>query len=250
MQIITAAAIKGGTGKTTTALLLAQAAAHKGKKVLAVDLDPQGDFTFSLKGNNALPGTVDILAERDPLPAADAIQTTPQGIDLIAANTDLAAIRTFPASAMRLQTALEPIKENYDFIFIDTPPAMNETTFNALQASTGLLIPLEPGINSLHGLYRITDIAKQIQKTNPALRILGSVITNFDQRPRLHRYLQNVFAERGADIGVPYLMAIRSAVAVQEAQAFQVSLYEYAPKSKPAQDYLELLQMLENMNHD
>ena len=240
-RIITTAVIKGGTGKTTTAAALAQAAADAGKKVLAIDLDPQANLSFFIGADQNAPGSYDLLHGADP---AQLVQQTRQGIDAITASPDLATERTRPASAKRLQEALEPVKGRYDLVFIDTPPTMGELTFNALQASTGLIIPLETDNSSLQGLYQIADIAHQMQRSNPELRIFGVVLTRYDSRPRLNRYLRDVIAERGEEIGAPFLMGIRPGIAIREAQAMQRSLYDYAPRSKPAQDYKQLLRIV------
>lgn len=239
MQIITAAAIKGGTGKTTTAAALAQAAAADGKRVLAVDLDPQANFTFTLGADQNRAGSYQLL--HGEATAQEVIQTTAQGIDVISAAPDLATEQTKPGSARRLRSGLEPILAQYDFVFIDTPPTIGELTYNALQAATGLIIPLEADNASLQGLYQITDIAHQMQeRANPALRIIGSVITRYDKRSKINRYLHDAIAERGAEIGAPLIAAIRAGVAVKEAQALQLSLFDYASRSNPAQDYLTL----------
>lgn len=237
MQIITTAVIKGGTGKTTTAAALAQAASADKKKVLVVDLDPQANLTFFIGADQNKPGAYQLLHGADP---GDVTQRTEQGIDAIAASPDLATEKTAPASAKRLQSALEPIKGKYDLVLIDTPPQMGELTFNALQASTGLIIPLETDNSSLQGLYQITDIAHQMQKSNKALSIIGTVLTRYDSRPKLNRYLQEVIANTGQEIGAPFIMGIRPGIAIREAQALQQSLFKYAPKSKPAMDYKEL----------
>lgn len=242
MQIITAAIIKGGTGKTTTAAALSQAAVAAGKRVLAIDLDPQANLTFFIGADQNRPGSYQLLHGTG---ASELIQSTSQGIAVIAASPDLATEKTTQASAKRLQAAIEPIKRYFDFIFIDTPPQMGELTFNALQASTGLIIPLESDNSGLQGLYQITDIAHQMQRSNPALRILGTVLTRYDGRPKLNRYLKDVITERGEEIGAPFLAAIRSGISIREAQAMQQSLFEYAPNSKQAQDYKALYNTLQ-----
>ncbi len=242
MQIITTAVIKGGTGKTTTAAALAQAAAATGEKVLAIDLDPQANLSFFIGADQNAPGSYQLLHGAE---AAHLIQDTEQGIQAIAASPDLATEKTTPASAKRLQEALEPIKKDYDLIIIDTPPQIGELTLNALQASTGLIIPLETDSSSLQGLYQITDIAHQMQRSNPALTITGVILTRYDARPKLNRYLREVIAERGKEIGAPFLMGIRPGIAIREAQAMQQSLYRYAPRSKPAQDYKKLYEMIQ-----
>ena len=241
MQILTAAVIKGGTGKTTTCAALAQAAAAAGKKVLAIDLDPQANLSFFIGADQNAPGSYELLHGAEP---AEVIQATQQGIEAVTASPDLATERTTPASAKRLETALQPLKGQYDFIVIDTPPQIGELTFNALQASTGLIIPLETDNSSLQGLYQITDIAHQLQRSNPALTITGVILTRYDARPKLNRYLRDVIAERAAEMGAPFLMGIRPGIAIREAQALQQNLYSYAPRSNPAKDYKTLYEMI------
>lgn len=239
--IITAAVIKGGTGKTTTCAALAQAAADAGKRVLAIDLDPQANFTFAIGADQNSPGSYALL---HGTPAAELMQHTAQGIHAIAASPDLAAERTTPASAKRLQKALEPVKGQFDLIVIDTPPQMGELTYNALQASTGLIVPLETDTNSLQGLYHIADIAQQMQHSNTGLSIIGVILTRYDNRPKINRYIKSVIEEKAQEIGAPYLMEIRNGVAVREAAAMQQSLYDYAPHSKPAADYKKLYKIV------
>ena len=240
MQIITIAAIKGGTGKTTTAAALSQAAANDNKKVLVIDLDPQANLTY-ITGAEMLPGSYNLLHGEDP---ARLIQHTAQNIDVIAGDPELSLEQSRNASANRLKNALEPIKRKYDFIFIDTPPTMGELTYNALNASTGLLIPLEADINSIQGLYYIVDVAKQIQAQNTKLKIKGSILTRYDNRPNIHKYFKQTIEEAGKELKAPFLAAIRAGVALQEAQARKRSLYEYAPKSNPAIDYKALYEII------
>lgn len=241
MQIITTAVIKGGTGKTTTAAAIAQAAVAAGKKVLAVDLDPQANLSFTIGADQNKPGAYQLI---NGTPAADLMQSTEQGITAIAASPDLATVKTTPGSAKRLQRALEPVKDDFDLIIIDTPPTMGELTFNALQAATGLIIPLTADTYSLQGLYQITDIAHQMQRSNPALSIIGVVITQYDSRPNFKKYIQSVIAEKGAEAGAPFLIAIRAGIAIAEAAAMQQSIFDYAPNSNPAQDYKKLYEMI------
>lgn len=241
MQILTTAVIKGGTGKTTTAAAIAQAAVKAGKKVLAIDLDPQANLSFSIGANQNEAGSYQLI---NGTPAEQLIQRTEQGIEAITASPDLSTVKTTPGSAKRLQRAIEPLKEQYDLIVIDTPPTMGELTFNALQAATGLIIPLTADTYSLQGLYNITDIAHQMQRSNPGLTIKGVVLTNFDSRPNIRKYIQSAIKEKGEEAGAPYLTEIRSGVAIPEAAALQQSIFDYAPNSKPAQDYKRLYEMI------
>lgn len=237
MKIITAATVKGGTGKTTSAAAIAQAAAADGQRVLCIDLDPQATLTAIIGADPNSPGSYHLLHGSAP---AQLIQTTGQGLDAISAAPDLATEKTTPASGKRLQKAIAPLKRKYDLIMIDTAPTVGELLFNALYASTGLLIPLETDPGALQGLYQITDIAQHIQQTNPELRILGTIITRYDPRTKINRYLRDTIATEGAKLGAPLLMEIRSGIAIREAQALRLSLYDYAPKSKPAEDYRQL----------
>lgn len=241
-RIITTAIIKGGSGKTTTAAALAQAAAAANKKVLAIDLDPQANLSAFLGADPSAPGSLELLHGAE---AAELIQQTAQGIDILTGGSDLSAEVTKAASAMRLREAIEPIKKRYDYIFIDTPPAIGELTFNALVAANGLIVPIEPDTSNLQGLFQIVELAQQFQqKANPDLKIIGTILTRFDGRPKINRYIQQVIAEKGEEIGAPLLTSIRPGIAIREAQALQQSLYDYAPKSNPAQDYKALFEML------
>lgn len=242
MQIFTAAVVKGGTAKTTTCTALSQAAAAAGKKVLAIDLDPQANFSSSIGADPNQPGSYDLL--NGEAAALQLIQQTGQGISAISASRDLGVIKTTPASAMKLQKALEPIKKEFDICLIDTPPGILELQNVALHAATGLIIPLEPDSSSLQGLYQIADMANHAKKRNPELSFTGIVITKYDGRPAINRYLKDVLIEKGAEMGIPYLMDIRQGIKVREAQAMQQSLFEYAPRSNPAKDYKKLYEMI------
>lgn len=240
-MILAVAIQKGGTGKTTTAAALAQAAASKGKSVLAIDLDPQANLTFTLGAAAGDPGSRGLL---DGLPAEKLIQTTAQGIDTIPASWDLATVTTGKGSARRLQNALEPLRGQYDYIIIDTPPTAGELQYNALQAADGLIIPLQADIYNAQGLYQITDTANAIRKSNPALEILGIVFTQHNARSTIARQMADAIRRNAEQLGVPILGEIHAAVAVKEAAALQKSLFEYAPKSKPALDYMAVFEKI------
>lgn len=241
MKIVAIANQKGGTGKTTTAIALTQAAASCGKKTLVIDLDAQANATFFLAGSTAGGNSLDLLNGK---PAAELIQTTPSGIDLISASWGLFGESSGKGSARRLSAALEPIKGKYDLIVIDTPPTPGELQFNALQSATDLIIPLQADIASLQGLYLIADTAKQIQQSNPGLRITGYILTRHNARSTLVKQMADAIANKASELDIPFLGAIREAVAIKEAQTLQQSLYEYAPKSKPAEDYMAIYNSL------
>lgn len=241
-EIITAAAAKGGSGKTTTCVALAQAAVKDGLKVLAIDLDPQANLTMALGADQNEAGAYDLIrGAGDP---RDTIQPTAQGVDVIAGGPDLATLKTTAGSANRLRDALQPLQGGYDLILIDTPPTVGEMQYNALEAASGLLIPLEVDSYSLQGLYQIADVAKQFQRTNQRLQVLGTVLTRYDGRSKISQYYRDVIAEKGAAEGAPVIGVIRQGVAVKESAAFQVNLFDHAPKSNPAKDYRALYETI------
>ena len=240
-MILAIANQKGGTGKSTTAAALAQAAAHRGRRVLAIDLDPQGNLSFFLEADTARAGAFEVL---DGLPAAEAIQATAGGLDVIPASWNLQTISSSRGSARRLKTALEPLAGRYDVVIMDTPPTAGELQYNALMAATDLVIPLQADIVGLQGLYQMMDTAKQIKQGNPALTLTGYILTRSGGRSTLARQMAETIEAQARGMGLPFLMAIREAVAIREAQTLQRSLYEYAPRSKPAADYLRLFDML------
>lgn len=240
-MILTIANQKGGTAKSTTAAALAQAAAYRGERCLALDLDPQGNLSFFLAADTARAGAFEMLEGQ---PAPDAVQHTAAGIDVIAASWNLQTITSGRGSARRLRAALDPIAAQYDFIVIDTPPTAGELQYNALMASDSLIIPLQADIVGLQGLYQMADTARQIQQSNPALTLTGYILTRHGGRSTLARQMADTIKEKAHRMGIPFLMAIREAVAIREAQTLQRSLYEYAPNSKPAADYMELLDKL------
>ena len=241
MRIISIAIQKGGTGKTTTAAALVNAAAYQGHRALAIDLDPQGQLSFTIGADTGRPGSYELL---EGAPAADVIQPIKENLDAIPASWSLQTVTSGPGSARRLQRALEPIKEDYDIIVIDTPPTAGELQYNALQASTGLIIPLQADIYNVQSLYQVIDMANQISKSNTALSFIGVLCTQYDGRTIIARQMLDAIRGAAHDMGLTYLGDIRRAAVVQEAAALQQSLFDYAPKSKPAIDYLSLYERI------
>ena len=237
MKVIAVAIQKGGTGKTTTAAALAWAGSAKGLRVLAIDLDPQKNLSYTLGATATGGGAYSLITGQPP---ESLIQATEQGPDVIPATADLSTITTGRGSARRLQQALDPIRDQYDLIIIDTPPTAGELQYNALQAADGLIIPLEAFDYDYQSLHQITDTARQIMQTNPALTIIGCVITRYDGRATINRQTRDIIRAEADKIGVPYLGTIRQGVAIREAVRLQKPLFKYARRSNVAQDYMEL----------
>lgn len=245
MQVITANVTKGGVGKTTTAAVLAQAAAYKEKRVLAIDLDSQGNLSFALgvRAGDATRNAYNLLTgAQEP---QNTIIRSSQNIDVIPAAWNLATITGGPGSARRLQKALAPIKNNYDYVIIDTPSS-GELQYNALQASTALIIPLQPDSYNVQSLYQMSDIASQFRRSNPALFFIGVIMTYYDGRSNHARTLRDTIRNEAAGMGLQYLGEVRKAIAVQEAASFKESLFNFAPKSTAAADYLKVFEALPN----
>ena len=241
MEVITIANQKGGTGKSTTAAILAQAAAEAGKKALAIDLDPQGNLSFSLDANMQQGTSFDLLEGKKP---RQLIQRSSTGPDVIPASRNLSTLTTSRGSAKRLQTALLPLRVSYDVIIIDTPTAAGELQYNALQAATGLLIPLHAELYSLQGLHEMAALAAQIKKSNPALKKTGIVITEYAGRSNIAKQMHENIIEAAGDLHITYYGTVRAGAAVQEAVSMQQNLFQYAPKSKPTLDYMEVYKNL------
>lgn len=246
MKVITVAIVKGGAGKTATALSIAQAAAYKGKRVLCVDLDPQGNLSYGIGADISHAGSLEAL---HGAPASVVIQSTPQGIDAITAAPELATEQTTAGSIGRLRSFLLAIEGNYDFVVIDTPPAIGETTYNAIAAASVLIIPMRAAPYDIAGMYHILNIADALEKTGAAnISRRGIVITQHEERARINQHFRQEIEETAARFRIPILGIARRGVAIAEAAAFRKSLYETAPKSKPAADYMAIFDRIATGN--
>ena len=242
-MIITVSNQKGGTGKSTTAAAIATGAAYKGKKTLAIDLDPQSNLSFIMGANPLDVGAYELITQNAT--PAQLIQHTSQG-DVIAGSLLLAAADTIlkdDARVYALKMAIKPLKSRYDVIVIDTPPTLGTLLINALTASDKVIIPLQADVLSLQGLYQLTQTIRKAQSDyNKGLTIAGILYTRHSSRTLIARDIIDTMGKKAAELKIPVLKTtIRDGVAVREAQTLRQSLFEYAPKSKPARDYLDLL---------
>lgn len=241
-MIIAVANQKGGTGKSTTAQAIATGAAYRGQNALAIDLDPQGNITLGMGGNGGGFGSYELLTGQ-AIPD-QTIQHTELS-DIIPASATLAAADTMLRGDSRLyalRTALYHIKGKYDVIVIDCPPTLNVLLLNALVAAEKVIIPITSDMYALQGLYQLAQTIREAQAVNDALEIGGVLFTRHSWRTILSRDLTDVIKEKCRELDMPvYKTVIHEAVAIREAQTQRESIFSYAPRSKPAKDYMQLL---------
>lgn len=242
-KIIAIANQKGGVGKTTTCVNLAASIAATKRRVLLIDLDPQGNATVgSGIQKDQVPATMnDVLIEgMDPQIAIVASQSH---YDVLPANGDLtvAAVRLLqqPGREYRLRDALAPIKDGYDFIFIDCPPSLNILTVNALVAANSVLIPMQCEYFSLEGLTGLMNTIDNLrQNANPNLQIEGLLRTMYDGRNRLAHEVSDQLARHfGEQL---YQAVIPRNVRLAEAPSYGVPVLYYDKQSQGAAAYLAL----------
>jgi chromosome partitioning protein len=240
-RVIAFANQKGGVAKTTTTLNLGVALAEKGKRVLAVDLDPQGNLTMSQGWN---PDEIDrsmfdVLVHK--LSIAEIVR---QGeIDLAVSSIDLAgaelALSSMIGRERALEKALQPAKESYDFILIDTPPSLGLLTINALVAADGVIVPVQCEYLSLRGLIQLENTLTMIRENlNPDVRIAGILPTMFDGRTLHSREAVEILQENFGDL--VFETKIRKTIRYAEAPVKGTSVLKYDSKGKAAKAYRDL----------
>ncbi len=246
-RIFAIAQQKGGTGKTTTAHAIGAGLARQDKAVLFIDLDAQRNLTYALKAlNHAGATAADVLAERAT--AAAAIIRNPTGdlatpCDLIPAGDKL-AIHTLTGNGWQyaLRRAIEPVKKDYDYIIIDTPPQLGQILACTLTAATDVIIPTLADFFSLQGVNQAIQTIEQAQGINPDLKISGILITKYSPRKILSRDTAELLAKTAAAHRTKvFTTTIRACIALAEAVAAQTDIFAYAPRSVAAQDYTALL---------
>lgn len=248
---------KGGVGKTTTSAALAAGLAKKEKRVLAIDLDPQGNLGFSF-GLDIESGNTLFEALKGDVPIYDAIQRK-EGVDFIRSNILLSGAGQVMRGDRRellLKRLLEPVERFYDYIIMDTPPAFNMLTLNGYSAADYLIIPMSAEILSLVGLTQLKETYETIRRTvNPDLKVMGILMTSFDGRRGLSWEVKEMAEGVAAQLGTKvFETVIRSSVAVAEAPAHGENIIDYAPRSNAAKDYKdfvnEVMGIIEGERHD
>lgn len=238
-NIITISNHKGGVGKTTSTLNIGAGLASLGKTVLLVDLDPQANLSQSLGIREPLEtvyGSIRGDYPLKPLPIAGGLDLIPSTLDLSGAEIELSSET---GREYILRELLEPVREAYDYILIDSPPSLGLLTINALTASQEVFIPLQAQYLALQGLSKLIEVIEKIQKRlNKSLKIGGVFITQYDHRKVLNRNvvetIETHFKEK------VFKTRIRDNVALAEAPTAGLDIFSYEPKSYGAEDYMSL----------
>ncbi len=252
-KIVVVANQKGGVGKTTTAVNLSSCVAALGKRVLIVDLDPQGNTTsgFGVAKRSVETGVYELLIGEAT--AEQVIRKTDFRVDLIPSNTQLAGasleLVDVPERQFCLRKALAPITDNYDFIFIDCPPSLDLLTLNGLCAGDSVLIPIQCEYYALEGLSELMSTLKTVRKKyNPYLDVEGVVFTMFAGRLNLTiQVVEQVKKFMGDKV---YKTTIPRSVRLSEAPSYGQPINFYDPNGKGTEAYLDLaLEFVRNNRH-
>ena len=235
---------KGGVGKTTTSINLASSLASIDKRVLLVDLDPQGNTTMgSGVDKHLLDHTVYQILLGEQMAAEVRLPTEPGGYDLLPANQELAGAEVemvaLEQRESRLKKALQVIQADYDFILIDCPPALNLLTLNGLCAAHAVIIPMQCEYYALEGLSDLVNTIKRVRTGfNPAIRIEGLLRTMFDPRNLLAQQVSDQLKQHFGD--KVYRTIIPRNIRLAEAPGFGLPVLYHDKQSRGAQAYLEL----------
>lgn len=248
MKIYSITNQKGGVGKSTTAQALAAGMAKAGKKVLVIDLDAQGNTSYSMAADMTKPNVYDLMKYRHTL--QECIQPTAiDNLFIIAGGQDLVSIETELTTTGKEYRLKELIgKAKFDAVVIDTPPAICTLTSNALTACDYVVIPSQANIYTIEGIKNLADNIATIRKyTNPKIKIAGILLTRHNGRSTIVKACLNALQQLAANIGTKvFATAIPEAIAVQEAQTRKTNIFDYAPKNKATIAYKAFMDELLN----
>lgn len=243
---------KGGVGKTTTINAIATCLNKQRQRVLVVDMDPQGNLSFSTGAEFENAPTIYNVLRGDLKPTL-AIQRRPM-TDIIPSNILLSGIDLeFPGKNREylLKQALAPIEMLYDYILIDSPPNLNVLTVNALAASQYVILPMLPDIFSLQGIALIYETIEHVrQSCNPDLQIAGILVNRYSRRSKLHKEVYGTAELIASKLNIRlFHTVIRNCVSLSEAQSLQSDLIEYAPRCSGVKDFRSLMAELTALIH-
>lgn len=234
---------KGGVGKSTTALALGSGLRLRGNRVLFIDLDAQGNLSHTMKAQTKGYNSMGVI--QYPLIIGDEIQHTKLG-DILASTgllsgADLIVNQT--GKEYKLREALSTVERFYDFVIIDTPPALGVLTVNALTACNGAIIPAQADIYSLQGINQLSSTVATVKRyCNRDLKILGILLTRYNARAIISREVSETVEQVARSLKTKlYNTKIRECTAIKEAQATRQDIYTYAPKCNAALDYNKLI---------
>lgn len=239
-KVISVTLQKGGVGKSTTSQALGSILGSKGNKVLLIDMDSQGNLSYSCGIARAEKTIYEVISNQCNI--IDAIQKK-KYYDVIPADISLtnATLELKPSDNLVLKNKIDMIKGDYDFIIIDTPPSLGVLSINSLMASDYLVIPTEPSSYSLQGISELHDTVKAVQGSNKDLKILGILLIKYNNRTILNRQIKEMIQEFADRMNIKLFdTTISESITVRESQAMQEDLIDYAPKSRPALDYIDL----------
>ena len=252
-KIISVANQKGGVGKTTTTVNLATILAKRGKKVLLIDADPQGNATSGLGLDKDIdPSTYDILVNEVEL--EEAMQDTIiKNLKVCPANMNLAGAEVELVSMMsreqRLKEKVDIIKEKFDYVFIDCPPSLGLITLNAFTASNSVLIPVQCEYFALEGLGQLLNTINLVKKhLNKEIKIEGALLTMYDIRTNLSN--QVVKEVKKYFENKVYKTVIPRNVRLSEAPSYGMPITEYDPRSKGAKSYIKFAKEFLKINEE
>ena len=235
---------KGGVGKTTTAINLSACLAEKGKKVLAVDMDPQGNMTSGLGvDKDSVENTIYNLIIGESKMEEVLIKDVLENLDIIPTNIDLsgAEIELLDVEEKEyiVRNEIDKIKDNYDFIIIDCPPSLSMLTINAMTTADSVLVPIQCEYYALEGLSQLIHTVELVRdRLNPKLTIEGDVFTMYDARTNLSlQVVENVKDNLEQTI---YKTIIPRNIRLAEAPSYGIPINKYDPKSAGAESYLRL----------